>query len=33
METKKQELIDLIEILSFEQVVYMLAFIKKRFNL
>lgn len=33
MEAKKQELIDLIEALKIDQIIYMIAFIKKRFNL
>lgn len=33
METKKKELIDLIESLKADQIIYLITFIKKRFNL
>ena len=33
MENKKQELINLIETLNMYQIIYVLTFIKKRFNL
>lgn len=33
METKKKELLDLIESLKIDQIIYLISFIKKRFSL